>query len=462
MANHNPNPLSVAAGTAACKLTRFALRVLGKGGTALPGKAAMVFCKDILAATSRGMKVIIVTGTNGKTTTCRMLVHALEANGYDVLNNSSGANLLSGVTAEFTCGADWLGRPKKKYAVIECDEGALKQVTPLIGPQVIAVTNLFRDQLDRYGEITHTLEAIRTGIERSPGSCIVLNADESLTASIADAVPNRAVFYGVNEPLEPGEGGEISDARYCIHCGAPYRYHYRTYAHLGDFYCEKCGYKRRTPGIAVTKIRSMKSTGSELEMSFGGETCDVQVGLPALYNVYNAVTAAAAYTALGLPRNEILSALSDVRSSFGRMETFTLGGKQLQMILVKNPAGCNQAMSYVRGEDEDFAASFLLNDQTADGHDISWIWDADYEMLAGCEHLKKIYVSGERAHDMALRLKYAGFAEEQIELVENLDDLVKILRECKLPVFCLPNYTSMLALRARLRDEVGAADFWNT
>ena len=455
-----PNlPQSVLA-IAACKGTREILRRTGRGGTALPGKAARFFAKDILERTSDGMDIIVVTGTNGKTTTSRMLEHALTASGYDCLANKSGANLLSGVTAEITCNATWLGKPKTHYAVIECDEGALKQVVPLIHPKVIVVTNLFRDQLDRYGEVMHTVEQLRMGIKQVPETTLCLNADDSLVASLADGVPNRIVWYGMDTPVGEQKDAAISDAKYCIHCGTPYRYHYHTYAHLGAFYCPKCGYQKADTKVAVTAIDRMAAEGSDVKLRIGEEVWEAHIGLPAVYNVYNAAAAVCAYTAFGLSQQEILHSLADVHSSFGRMETFMLGDNRLQMILVKNPAGCNQALSYVTSLTEDFNLVFCLNDKTADGHDISWIWDADYEQVAENAHVRHIYVSGDRAEDMQLRLKYAGCREEDITLCGDNEALLAYMKTGDLPSFILPNYTSMLALRKVLSQATGGSDFW--
>ena len=237
-------PVRTALAVAACRLSRAALHGLGRGGTALPGRLAMRFRGDILSVTSRGVETVLVTGTNGKTTTAGMLAHAMEKAGRPVICNRAGANLLSGVTAEFAAAADLCGRPRgKHYAVIECDEGALHQAAPLVQPRVIVVTNLFRDQLDRYGEVMHTREAILEGIRSVPGAVLCLNADDSLTASIALEVPNPVVWYGIEQNAVCRKDGPedqaaekfsgISDARCCIRCGAEYTYRYRTYAHLG-------------------------------------------------------------------------------------------------------------------------------------------------------------------------------------------------------------------------------------
>ncbi len=459
-----PNQLQTILSVAACKTTRAVLRLTGRGGTALPGKAARLFAGNVLEAVSEGMEIIVVTGTNGKTTTSRMLEHALTSGGHPCLANKSGANLLSGVTAELACNADWLGRPKTHYAVIECDEGALKQVVPLIHPKVIVATNLFRDQLDRYGEVMHTAEQLRMGIEKVPETTLCLNADDSLVASLAENVPNKVVWYGLDLPVGEQKDAAISDAKYCIHCGTPYQYHYHTYAHLGGFYCPKCGYQRQETSVGVTKIHKIASDGSRITVRLtdgkGSTQHEVHVGLPAVYNIYNAAAAICAYTAFGLPREEILTALSNVHSSFGRMETFELSGNRLQMILVKNPAGCNQALAYVGSLEQDYRLVLCLNDRMADGHDISWIWDADYEQIAENPHLKNIFVSGDRAEDLQLRLKYAGCREEQITLCKDNHQLVDRMKEGNLPCFILPNYTSMLALRKLLSDATGGTDFW--
>lgn len=458
-------------GVFACKAARASLRVAKSGGTTLPGRAAMFFDKNILADVSKDMDIIVVTGTNGKTTTCNMLEQALSSTGVDVLANKSGANLLKGVTAEFCANANWKGVPRKKYAIIECDEGALKQVVPLIKPKVILVTNLFRDQLDRYGEVTHTLDQIRIGVKHAPDSILCLNADCSLTASLANDVPNKVVYYGIDCPYGEQKEPEVSDAKYCINCGTEYKYDYHTYAHLGGFYCPNCGYKRSMTNTCVTSINKRSAKGTDVTMEFRSDidgsskdgAVDVEnvlISLPAIYNVYNAVGAVCAYTAAGFKREDILKSLSVTSSSFGRMETFDLDGVDVQMILVKNPAGCNQALTYVTSMEEEYEAVICLNDKTADGHDISWIWDAEYERLANDNSLSKLIVSGDRAEDIALRLKYGGIDESKIELIKGWDNLVNAMKNSKHPVFVLPNYTSMLALRKTLAEATGKEEFW--
>lgn len=456
-----PNPIQTVLSVAACKLTRGILRRTGRGGTAIPGIAAMKISKNILSAVSDGMQVILVTGTNGKTTTCSMIEHALTSSGHRTLLNRSGANLLHGMAADLICSADWRGRARYDYAVLECDEAALKQAVPYLRPAVIVVTNLFSDQVDRYGGVQNTLEEIRTGIRLSPGSVLVLNADEPLTASLSIDVPNRVIRYG----LEAGTGRQgsvdLTDAGVCPQCGGAYEYDYHVYAQLGGFRCPACGYGRQTPDVAVTAVDGMHADGSDVQVRADGKTQAVHIALPAVYNVYNAAAAAAAVKALGLPAGTALQSLASARSAFGRLETFDLHGVRLQMILVKNPAGCGQAFSYVTGLGEDYTAVLCLNNRTGDGHDISWIESTDYEKLCADEHLKQLYVCGEKAEELYRRLEKAGADPSKTEIVGDYHVLVSKLGESSRPVFILPNYTAMMDLRPLLCEETGNRDFWD-
>lgn len=457
-----PNTLHAAASVAACKLTRAVLRRTGRGGTAIPGIVGLKVSKNILAAVSQGMKIVVVTGTNGKTTTCNMIEHALTSAGHDCLLNKSGANLLHGIASDLICSADWKGKARHEYAVLECDEAALKQVVPYIRPRAIVVTNLFSDQVDRYGGVQNTLKEIRTGVERSPKSVLVLNAEDPLSASLAIDVPNKVVWYGLDESVGTQGNVDLSDAGKCPKCGGDYSYDYNIYAHLGGFRCQKCGFSRQAPDVAVTSIKEKTSDGSVVHMRPGKKAPaqDVRIALPAVYNIYNAAASIAAIIALKLPASEAVDALSSARASFGRLETFDLQGNRLQMILVKNPAGCNQAFSYITGLGEEFSAVLCLNNRTGDGHDISWIETTDYEKLVRDPHLKKLYAGGDCAKELLERLKKAGAADDILVPFSDYGALVEKLKEEQNPVFLLPNYTAMMELRDALSPETGARDFW--
>jgi UDP-N-acetylmuramyl tripeptide synthase len=324
------------------------------------------------------------------------------------------------------------------------------------------VTNLFSDQVDRYGGVENTLKEIRTGVERSPKSVLVLNAEDPLSASLAIDVPNKVVWYGLNDTVGTQGNVDLSDAGKCPKCGSDYEYDYHIYAHLGGFRCPQCGHRRQDADVAVSAITEKSSEGSVVRMRPGKKASeqDVRIALPAVYNIYNAAASVAAILALKLPAQEAVDALSSARASFGRLETFDLNGNRLQMILVKNPAGCNQAFSYITGLEEDFSAVLCLNNRTGDGHDISWIESTDYEKLVNSPHLKKLYVGGDKAQDLYARLQKAGAADEALELFTDYSALVEKLKEEPNPVFLLPNYTAMMELRDALSPETGARDFW--
>ena len=255
---------------------------------------------------------------------------------------------------------------------------------------------------------------------------------------------------------------DLSDAGKCPRCGGDYSYDYNIYAHLGGFRCQKCGFSRQAPDVAVTSIKEKTSDGSVVHMRPGKKAPaqDVRIALPAVYNIYNAAASIAAIIALKLPAREAVDALSSARASFGRLETFDLQGNRLQMILVKNPAGCNQAFSYITGLGEDFSAVLCLNNRTGDGHDISWIEITDYEKLVRDPHLKKLYAGGDCGKELLERLKKAGAADDILVPFSDYGALVEKLKEEQNPVFLLPNYTAMMELRDALSPETGARDFW--
>ena len=443
----------------AARASRAVLRLLGRGGTALPGKLALRVCPDLLGQVSRGVQTVLITGTNGKTTTTRMLCAMYDGLGLSYFTNRSGANLASGLAAVYLDNAALTGRPKCTRAVIECDEGALRQVSGRLRPAVIVVTNVFRDQLDRYGEVTHTLESIRAGILAAPEATVCLNADCSLTASLAGDVPNPVRFFGLDVPCEATAAG-VSDAPRCIRCGGAYQYRYHTYAHLGGFYCPHCGYARPEPDTAVTGLTALRPDGSTARFRCGDDELSADISLPSVYNVCNAAAALCAAGALGLPVRRAAETLGGVRAGFGRMEVLPVGRHEARIILVKNPAGCDRALDYLATIPGDFLAVFCLNDKTADGTDVSWIWDADYERLIARGTVREAVVYGTRAGDMRLRLKYAGLDDAHIRCAADLDELMQWMRQADRPVYLLPNYTSLLEVRERIAAESGGRKFW--
>lgn len=444
-----------------CKALRLISRILHRGGTAMPGRYALKLCPDLLSRLSRGVQTIAITGTNGKTTSARMVEQAMSDAGLDYFANRSGANLISGITTEFVMNCTVGGKMKKKYAVIECDEAAARRVFGQLRPKVIVVTNLFRDQLDRYGEVTHTLENIREGIKGAPEALLCLNADCSLTASLAGDLPNRAVFFGIDRGAAPSrEKPEISDATHCIRCKHEYEYDYISYGHLGGFRCPACGYSRPAADYAVESIVEQRPGGSTVVMNIRGEQRIVDINLPAMYNIYNAVGALAAAVELSIDPDTAVKALGQFKCGFGRMEEFKLAGGT-KLMLVKNPAGCNQVLEFLENIKERFILVCCLNDRGADGTDISWIWDADFEKLSALSaRLAQVIVSGDRAQDMRLRIKYAGIPDERISVERDYETLVRGLEGQDKPVFIMPTYTAMLELREVLIKHCGGDEFW--
>ena len=445
-----------------CKALRLVSRLLHRGGTATPGRWALKLCPNLLALLAKDVKSVAITGTNGKTTSARMIEQAFSESGLNYFANRSGANLISGITTEFVMNATLTGKPLKEYAVIECDEAAARKVFSQLKPRVVVVTNLFRDQLDRYGEVTHTLENIRVAMQGAPEAVLCLNADCSLTASLADDLPNRVVYFGIDQGAAPSRPkSEISDATHCIRCKAEYEYDYISYGHLGGFRCPRCGYRRHRADYAVTEILRQGADSSDLVMDIRGQKRMVTVNLPAMYNIYNAIGAVAAVTEMGLGADAAIAALADFQCGFGRMERFALGKGGTRMMLVKNPAGCNQVIEFLENVKEKFLLVVCLNDRGADGTDISWIWDADFEGLGQLSgYLEQVVVSGDRAADMAVRLKYAGINPGHIRMERSYEQLVQWIEGQEKPVFIMPTYTAMLELRQVVIAHCGGDDFW--
>lgn len=449
--------MSMRATLAVCagKFTTMILKLMGSGGTSLPGKVVLKICPDILGHLAKDMKIICVTGTNGKTTTCHVIRDMIEANGNTVFCNDAGANLLGGVVSAFVGAASLGGKVKTDYALLECDEAALKSIVEHFGSLDVTaiVTNVFRDQLDRYGEVLTTVNKIRAGLEQLPQVKLVLNADCSLTTSLNDLSNSGIYYFGVNAPLYEGTSSDISDAVYCIHCKTKYKYHYHTFGHLGGFYCEKCGYQRQGPSTALTKVLEWKDSSEVVEMDVFGKRIKAEVMLPGGYNLYNALAATTIAHLIGLPEDKIVSVLGGLTTHFGRMEQVQLGDSTLNLVLVKNPAGFNEVLQFLIQQRPTGNIVFGLNDNYADGKDISWIYDVEFERLteaaAGAKHY---YFTGKRAYDMQLRLKYADFDTGKFHVEKDYKTLITRLQQEGEQTFLVLSYTCMLEFRDKLSE----------
>ncbi len=437
------------------KFTLFLTKTILKGGTTFPGRVALKIDKNILSKISKGYKVILVTGTNGKTTTTSMIYNIIKESGHPVITNNTGANLFPGIVTTFVDSFKFGSKVKDNYAVIEVDEANLKYITEYITPEVITVTNLFRDQLDRYGEVYTTLNKILEGIYNVPETTLILNGDESLLGKLD--LKNPVHFYGFDKAVNDNKTIEINaDAKFCKFCKTPYEYNFVTYNHLGDFYCPNCGYKRSDLMYAVTDIIDINADKSTVKFN----DLEVSINQSGTYNIYNGLCAYSIAKELGIADSAIKKSLENQSSSFGRQETINIEGKDVKIFLVKNPAGYNQSLDTICLNKEKFAAAFLLNDNYADGQDVSWIWDVDFEKLTET-NIDEVYISGLRAYDMAVRLKTAGLNPNKFVIEEQYEALTEAIKNGNCDkLYILATYTAMINYRKYLHSKGYIKNLW--
>jgi len=448
---------------AAARAVGAASRISGRGGgTTLPGRMLLRMEPEALArlGSRLGGGTTLVSATNGKTTTAAMIAAAMAAAGRRPVHNRAGSNMTWGV-------ATALLEQRGEEGLFEVDEAWLPRVAAQLDPTLIVLGNLFRDQLDRYGEMEaladewdRTIEA-RTGRTR-----FALNADDPTIADLgrdAEGAARPGVAYFGIEDLSQAlpELQHAFDAKHCRRCGAPYAYERAFVGHLGHYSCPTCGAGRPAPEIAATEIELLGMEGSRIAVSTPAGPLRIRLPLPGLYNVYNALAAIAAALELGIEPALIAGALEGVRAAFGRVETIEIGGRQLSILLIKNPVGANEVLRTLRLEADgpDLDLWIALNDRIADGRDVSWVWDADFELLAG--RVRRVVCAGTRAPEMALRLKYAGCETKAIEVEPGIErSLDRALAGGDGRLFALPTYTALLELRKLLSARGAAEDFW--
>jgi lipid II isoglutaminyl synthase (glutamine-hydrolysing) len=440
--------LEIAAARAAGRLSRLAGR---GGGTTLPGKFLATVDPGALSTLAGRLPLgsALVSGTNGKTTTAAIAATTLRDR-VRLAHNRAGANLVSGVTSAL------LAHPESELGLFEVDEGAFPDICRRVRPQVVCLGNLFRDQLDRYGELELIAERWRGAVaELDPAAWTVANADDPLIADIARGRPN-VVRFGLDDPsVARGGLAHAADSKYCVECGAPYAYQSAYVGHLGDFRCPSCGNARPPLDVAARSVvlRGLEATEFELVTPQGNR--QVRLSLPGLYNVYNALAAASLSLVLGATLDEVEKGVSEFRAAFGRFERIAAGERDVLMLLIKNPAGANEVVRTLVEGAAPRLAVIALNDDIADGRDVSWIWDVDFEPLIG--PLEHLVVTGGRAHELALRFKYGGLPTERIEVLPKLEPALDRGLELTPPggeLVVLPTYTAMLALR-RIASERG-------
>jgi UDP-N-acetylmuramyl tripeptide synthase len=432
--------VKVAAARAAGALSRRS----GRGGTSLPGKLLMRMEPHAIARLSARLRrgSAVISATNGKTTTAAMVAGILERAGARLVHNRAGANMAGGVATALLDG------PRDAdTGLFEVDEFWLGHVVDELHPRALLLANLFRDQLDRYGELD-TIADRWAQVAATTDAALVLNADDPTVADLGRGA--SSTYFGVeDDSMALAEMQHASDATHCRRCGAPYVYDAVYLGHLGRYHCESCGATRPEPHVAARAITLQGVRGARFTLSTPDGQRDIALPLPGLYNVYNALGAAALSMQLGATLDQVAAGLAAVSPAFGRAETLRVAGRELSILLIKNPAGANEVLRTLVLEDGEHDLLCVLNDNIADGRDVSWVWDADFEVLA--PRVRRATCSGTRAAEMALRLKYAGMPSDRLVVEPHLDAaLDRALGDGDGALYALPTYTAMLALRDAL------------
>lgn len=457
-----------AAAIAAGRLAAAASRTLRLGGgTTLPGRIATAVAPGLVGRASARLPhgVVLISGTNGKTTTARLLGSVFDAAGLVAIHNRAGANLISGIASALVEQVTWTGEPRGDLGLFEVDEATLPAAVDQTRPRAVCLLNLFRDQLDRYGEIDIIAGRWRRALSGlRDDAVVVFNADDPLVADVGRTFAGRAVTFGLDGAADRAGARTLEDAadsRYCYRCGRPYEYTLVTVGHMGHYHCQECGDARPAVTVSARDVRLHGADGATLTVTAEGRDLVLSTNLPGLYNVYNVTAAAAAAFALGVAPETAGRGIMATAPAFGRGERVTLDGREAVMLLAKNPAGFNEVLRTVLAAEDAPVVLIAINDLIADGRDISWLWDVDFEMLG--ERARAVVVTGIRADDMALRLKYAGMGAERLA-VEH--DAARALRRARSTLgdgerlYMLTTYTAMLQLRDIMSREGYVREFW--
>jgi UDP-N-acetylmuramyl tripeptide synthase len=452
----------VAAARAVGRLARSAGR---GGGTSLPGKVLTRLEPDAIARLASRLPLgsVVISATNGKTTSAAMAAAVLQHAGHRLVHNRAGANMASGVASTLAHASSRGGRIDGELGLFEVDEFWLDTVAPALAPRAMLLGNLFRDQLDRYGELEAIADRWAAMVAALPTTTtLALNADDPLIADLGSG-RDRVLYFGVQDrSLATVEMQHAADSTHCRRCGAAYVYDAVYLGHLGVYRCPRCDSRRPDPSVSAVNVRLRGTDSAAFDLLTPAGTVAVSLPLPGLYNVYNALGAAALCLALGIAPAAIATGLGRVGAAFGRAERITIDEHTLSLLLIKNPAGANAVLRMLALEDAELDLLVILNDATADGHDISWVWDADFELLAG--QVRRVTCAGTRAGELALRCKYAGISEDRLHVVPALPDALDdaLAGAGGERVFALPTYTALLALRAELSRRGHVARYWAT
>ncbi|HML05256.1 MAG TPA: MurT ligase domain-containing protein [Methanobacterium sp.] len=427
------------------KLTRFGLLSAGKTATALPGNIALKIEPGLLKTVDeRCKKKIIVTGTNGKTTTNNLIAHIVKNSDKTVLSNLRGANMPQGIASSF------IENTKNEYdwGIFEVDEGSFEQILEHINPDYILVTNFFRDQLDRYGEIENTVSMVYETI-KPLDTTLILNADDPLVSQFKELNKNN-IFYGVKKNKFSGKEEKVVETRNCPSCNSYIDYNYFNYGQLGGYYCKECGFENPDYNYSIENINYKNNRYCfDINVKSEEQFKNVCFEYEGIYNIYNCCAAFTFCNEIGIGPSKIIEQMENFDYKLGRMEEIKFKDKTVKITLVKNPIGLTEVIKSISHDKRKKSILFILNDNPADGKDISWIWDAGLGSFKKIKNLKSIYFSGKRAEDMALRIKYTNNPLEGIKIDDDIPNAInKIIHEDNVEiVYLLPTYTAVFETR---------------
>ncbi len=443
-------------------------RLRGGGATSAPGKVLLGLAPDALTVLSARLPKgnVLISATNGKTTTAALAASVMKEAGIDLVHNQAGANMAGGIASTLLAAAGPHGSIAGEFGLFEVDEFWLDRLTDELKPTAIVLGNLFRDQLDRYGELDTIAERWAATVDGDAGrrARLVCNADDPLIADLGSERED-VVYFGVEDDSLASENvAYAADAKHCRRCGAPYEFEAVYLGHLGRYHCPSCGQRRPSPTVFAESVVLEGVRGARFRLRTPDGSAEVKLVLPGLYNVYNALAAAALAFAIEIPLDRIVAGLAGAKAAFGRAESVTIAKRKAKIMLIKNPVGATEVLRTLALEPGRHDLLAVLNDATADGHDVSWIWDADFELLA--DRVRLVTCAGTRAPELALRLKYAGIEPDRISVEEDLGRALagaaaqRPPENGETPLYVLPTYTAMLALRELLVGRGEALSSW--
>ncbi len=439
------------------KLTAKIIKLAGGGATAAPGLYALKFDPSLVKKLNRKIKhgSIIVSGTNGKTTTARLAYNILSTK-YKIIHNRQGSNLLRGIASTLISQSSLFGKLKYDLAIWEVDEATLPEALKNVYPRAIVLLNLFRDQLDRYGEVDSLRNKWQKALSTlSQNTALILNADDPGISILAKSFRGKKIFFGVNDnKINLPRVASIVDVKHCLICGSDLIFDAQLSAHLGHYRCLKCSFSRPQPQISASGLKFQLNFSAFIKLNVNGQASTVHYSLPGLYNVYNILASTAVATSFKIDSQVTISKIRTFSAAFGRFQKTKVKDRELVTFLIKNPTGANEVIRTI-SQLPRVNLLIILNDKIADGRDVSWIWDTNWEILKG--KTKKIFVSGIRCFDMVLRLKYAGLRLSKNNIHKEINySIINTLQKMntKDTLIILPTYTALLEVQ-KILNQIG-------